>query len=931
MYFLDMEYRNICSYVAVLCACLLFGCSADQVSEHIETPVGVDPDTTLVGPVDSGLTVKSSIRFNEVDPVNLVYEDHEGDDAGWVELYNSADTAVNLQGLALSDSRGEPRKWEFGDVSVPPQSFVLVFLSGKDLPNFEAPHDSINMIGTGCWTWTDAQNEPIAGYSYANPLEGNSRNCFKVDGARRIGAVMKFGENEELGWSSISVFVGTNGGDKMDVVDLGNANELLLTGFISKDRVLSLRLTQSDIDDWKGYEITLTGTGDSTTTYRVGLPIGKNFPDLQNIYGTRFSPEANEVQEVTMNVSSYIVRNRGHEPHANFKLDKKEGVLYLTNAQGLLLDSVAYPELPLGKTWSYGLSVDGREGWGYADATPYGMTTGSIYAETPPKVSAELPPSGFYSEAFNVVFDSSKQVRCEQGGKLPTQTSTFTTSVSVSSTMVLRCASFVRNSIPGTVESRTYVFENQPSVPAVFIVTDPNSLFDPDTGIYMEGPNAQAADPHYGANYWLDKELPVFVELMEPQIKTPVFSENAGLQIFGNYSRMQKKKSVAIVFREKYGSKRLNYPLFPDFPELQKFKWFVLRNNGGNYGTNYIQDRLASSLSEGLGVDYQHGRAAIVFYNGEYYGIHNIREKSNEYYFETHYGYDPEEIDLLKADNAATSGSAVDYMALANWLESHHLDSEENYAYLSSLIDVDNFLNYVHTEVFVNNRDWPGNNLKKWRCNNPSTPWRWFLYDLDFGFGNSHSEYTNNIFEFISEENGESWPNGPEYTLLLRRLMENESFKASFINRMTALLSMNFALKRVKARIEMMMSEYDSEMARDQKRWGLSASHMRNGLNTLLSFAESRKSVLMNELVEFFDLGETVPVTLSSSGNGRVLVHGLPLDEKNMTIEFFAGQKIVLTAQPVNGGVFMGWNDGDISPMRVISPENVDSLMALFK
>ena len=40
----------------------------------------------------------------------------------------------------------------------------------------------------------------------------------------------------------------------------------------------------------------------------------------------------------------------------------------------------------------------------------------------------------------------------------------------------------------------------------VFLSADPNSLFDPDSGIYMEGNFAQAKEPHYGANYWLDKE-----------------------------------------------------------------------------------------------------------------------------------------------------------------------------------------------------------------------------------------------------------------------------------------------------------------------------------------------------------------------------------------------------------------------------------------
>ena len=911
---------------AALCVALFSGCSEDAPSTTSMEPVNENSGSSLL-PFVGG----APVVFTEVDPVNLTYKDHEGGDDGWVEVFNPADTAVNLAGLALTDAQTEPQKWVLGNVVVPPQSFMLVFLSRKNLPDFVPPHDTLNMMGPGCWTWTDAQNEDVAGFSYANPLEGRSRNCFKADGVSHVGAVMKFGDNEELGWSSISVFVGTGSTDPTDVLDMSAANELLLTGFISKDRVLSLRLAQPDIDDWKGYEITFMGTGDSTTTYRAMLPTGTTFPDLANIYGTRISPESKEMQEVTMDISSYIVRNRGHEPHASFKASKKGGSLYLVNAQSQILDSVAYPELPTGKSWALGTSSVGAMIWGYAESSPYGATLGVVSGELSPSPSAKLPPSGFYAQPVALAFDAGENVRCELGGAFPTELSPQVTSLVLDSTSVVRCASFVAGATPSPVETRTYLFESQPAVASVFVVGDPGAFFDPDTGIYMEGPNAQTAEPHYGANYWLDKELPVFVELFEPGVNSPAFAENAGFQIFGNYSRMQKKKSVAIVFREKYGNNRLKYPLFPEFPELKKFKWFVLRNNGGNYGSNYIQDRLASSITEGLGVDYQRGRPAVVYYNGEYYGIHNIREKSNEYYFETHYGYDPDEIDLLKADNSVTSGSAVDYVALMDWLETHHLDNDENYAYVASLMDVDNFMNYVHTEIFVNNRDWPGNNLKKWRCHNPGTPWRWFLYDLDFGFGNNHSEYKNNIFEFATAENGESWPNGPEYTLLLRRMLENEDFRAAFVNRMAVLLSMNFESGRILSRIDAMMSEMESEVARDQKRWNLNASHMKSGLDQLKTFASERQAIVMQELAEYFKLLETVSVTLSVEGGGRILVHGLPLDRPEMKIDFFTGLGISVTAMANGSEIFTGWSDGETSPTRVIMPENGVSYTAKFK
>lgn len=922
---------------AVLCAALfsiLSSCSFDNGSSENATPETSD-EASLIQKAFIG----GPIIFTEVDPINTVYEDHEGGDAGWVELYNTSTEPVNLQGLHLTKSFSNPAQWTFGDVEIAPQTFMLVYLSGKNLPDYVAPHDSASLIGPGCWTWTDAQNEGVAGESYSEPLDGKSKLCFTENGTRMFGARMRLGENEELGWSSISSFVGTGSSKSDDVLDISATNEILMHAYITKDRKVSFRLDQTGVDDWKGYEIVFTGTGDSSTVYRAILPQGKTFPDLSIIYGTRMSPQSQEKEEVTVKVFSYIARNRGHEPHASFKIKNEAGSLFLMNDSAQILAYVNYPSVPIGKSWSYGFysgNLDqGAEnvGWGYASSSPYSLSSEYVVANRSPDVDtlSALPPSGFYGTPFVVSFPVDENVRCEVGGKAPTELSPVVTELNISSTTSLRCASFVPGAVSGDIANRTYVFETAPSLPAVFLTGDPNSLFDPDTGIYMDGPNAAEAEPHYGANYWEDKEIPIFVELVEKGTSQPAFAENAGLKIFGNYSRANDKKSVAITFREKYGNKRLNYTLFPEFPELTKFKSFVLRNNGGNFKKDYFRDMLSSSLSEGLGVDYQRGRATVVYYNGEYYGIHNLRERSNEYYYETHYGYDPDNIDLLLADNSVDAGSSVDYQAMMDWLEDNHLDSDDNYASVASQIDVDNFMNYVQLEIFVNNRDWPGNNLKKWRIASPASLWKWFIYDTDYGFSNSISQFSNNIFEFAMAEDGDSWPNGPEYTLLLRRLMENPGFKTAFINRMTTLLSMNFDPSRVKARMAELMADIDGEISRDQERWGHNASYMESEYGRMSDFADERPELIVEELKEYFGLSETADVTLSVSGPGQILVHGLPIDVYPMTIKFFPELPVTISAVPTSGGIFAGWSDGETSATRTFVPGENSSFTAVFK
>ena len=540
----------------------------------------------------------------------------------------------------------------------------------------------------------------------------------------------------------------------------------------------------------------------------------------------------------------------------------------------------------------------------------------------------DFPQSGFFQKTFTIAFPDNKPLNCEIGGKPATKESPLVSTIQVDSSMAIRCADFSGKSASAEI-IRTYILEKNPDIATVFLTTDPNSLFDPDTGIYMEGPNAEEAIPHYGANYWLDKEIPVFIELIENNQNTPAFAKYAGLKIFGNHSRIHQKKSVAITFREKYGDKRLYYPLFPEFPELTVFKGFILRNLGNWFNKDYIRDKLATSLSEGLGVDYQRGRYAIVYYNGKYFGLHDLRERSNEYYFETHYGISHNNINLLKANNSVSAGTADDYIALIDWLRNHSLDIDSNYAYIASKIDIENYINYMQIEIFANNRDWPGNNLKKWNVINPKSRWKWILYDIDLGF--SYKDISNNIFTFLSSEGNVNYANNPKHTFLFRRLLESDNFKADFINRMMVLFQMNFNSSKILFQIENMMNKIKTEIPRDQKRWSLNDTKMAGQLDSIKLFAKERPANLIKHLREYFKLEETIPITLSVKGNGRILIHNLPLDNTHKTISFFKNFPVTILAEPQNGSVWHKWSDGDTNASKIILPEKENNITAIFK
>ena len=955
----------------------------------------VPGSSAAIPPASSAATViprfegNSPVFFSEVSPSNANLKDNDGNDPGWVEFYNSSDAPVSLKGFALTNDLSDPRRWVFGNATVPAKSFMVVFLSGKSYADYILPSDSLNLMGSDCSSesaaggmggmnfpgmgdWGGGMGGATGGNTSGNNVEnlpGKSSLCFNEGGSAQMGAVMKVAQGGDYS----RVVVKSNG------ANLSKVNQLVVRGFITKNHKIRVNFKEGDsLSNWGGKN--LRGTGDVSSVFYVRLDDNAKDLNRNKVTATTFATETQGSESTTIQVTSYIARNRGHEPHASFKVDKDGGALYFVNAEGAILDSVRFGAVPANASWSR----DGAGKWGFATPSPYGNTSGEVFAEQVQVAEVNIPPSGFYSSAVTVTFPAG--TRCEQGGKEPTANSPAAqTTMNISSTTVLRCRTYANGSYPSDEINRTYIFEQQPSLAAMFVTTDPLSMFSPDSGLYMTGNGASMMDPKKGANFWSNRELPVYVEFFEPgKPKTPAFGIMGDYKITGQYSRAKEKKSFAITLREEYGDKRLKYPLFPDYPELKKFKAFSLRNFGNNSGDDYLRDRLGTSMTEGLDVDYQRGRYVIVYYNGKYYGIHDLRERNNEYYYETKYGYDPNDIDLVATTSSGTdeaaAGSSADYKAMIEWLRSNSLSSDANYKKITDQIDIDNYINYMQAEMFLNNSDWPHNNMKKWRVASQKTKWKWFIYDVDFGFGVSYNTQNGNVFSYVTNENGTSgmggfnfgdfgggdwgggmggnpgggmggdfgggnWGGGnmggqqPQmaagastsvHTILMIRLLENEGFKNAFINRFSVLLSMNFSPERLLKRINDLQSQVESEMARDQQFWNYNASSMSNNLETIKNFAQTRQAKIRSEMESFFTLGSAVNMTLTAQGSGKILVDGLPLDQSTMQLTFYTGVPVTLTAKGETG-VFTGWSDGVKDATRKVNPGEVNSVTAVFK
>ncbi|RPI41412.1 MAG: hypothetical protein EHM46_06445, partial [Bacteroidetes bacterium] len=471
--------------------------------------------------------------------------------------------------------------------------------------------------------------------------------------------------------------------------------------------------------------------------------------------------------------------------HTDFKLDAGGEPIFLRDPGGRLVDSVRFPRMD--RNHSYGRDPGEQDKWVvFTMPTPGNANLGESYRGYLQDTIAFSRPGGWFPSPFQLTLtapQSADTIFYTLDGSEPGRSSSiFVNPVEVQTGAVVRARVLRSGYIPGKIFTRTFFPGDPHRLPVVAISTDPRNLWDPGYGIYVKGPGAETDFPYFNANFWQDWERPVHIEFYD-ETGVQGFSLDAGIRIFGGWSRGHPQKSLSIFARNEYGPGTISCPLFPG-RTYSGYESFVLRNSGNDWfgkdtesGTMF-RDVLMTGLTREMDLEYQEGRPSVVYINGEYWGIHNIREKINEHYLSSVSGIPPDSLDILESNQQVIQGSAAEYASLVSFLSANDISLKGNYEYVKQKMDVRNFIRYQVAQVYFDNRDWPGNNIKYWRPAVPWGKWRWIVFDTDFGFGlwDLNNVYRNTI-GFALETYGPDWPNPPWSTLLLRSLMENDEFR----------------------------------------------------------------------------------------------------------------------------------------------------------
>jgi hypothetical protein len=577
--------------------------------------------------------------------------------------------------------------------------------------------------------------------------------------------------------------------------------------------------------------------------------------------------------------------------HSNFKLNVSGETLFLTDNQGFLIDSISYSRQF--EDVSYGKNDTGTlvyfsnptPGEPNDEASSYRLAVGISYN----------PPPGIYNDYQMVELswhDSSAVIHYTLDGSEPDENSDiYGGPIGIVNNTIIRTKIWAAGYLPGWIETATYLIGDTFNLPVFSLVTDPINLWDDVRGIYVEGTNGITGYcSDIPVNWNQDWERPVSLEFFGNSGTRKLFADG-GIKIHGGCSRTAPMKSFGYLSRNEYGSNELRYPFFREKEDVTWFKDLIFRNSGNDFWYTMMRDGIIQAVAKSnMDIDKQAFEPVILFLNGEYWGIYNLREDVNEHYFRSNFGIPPEEIDLLKTYNQVVSGTGIYFANLESYMESHNLAVQANYDYVADQIDINEYINYQITEMFFANRDWPGNNQKYWRHRTTNGKWRWIMFDMDYTWGLYDFNPAIDMFTFCTATDEPGWPNPPGATFLFRKLLENRGFREQFIMTYMMHLNTTFQPANVIHFIDSMQTtiydEFPAHIARWSQPWSM--DQWNANVEELRNFARMRPDYVWNNMKNYFFLGPVISLSMeypdTAAGNKFVRWNINEYDEYSETI-----------------------------------------------
>ena len=642
--------------------------------------------------------------------------------------------------------------------------------------------------------------------------------------------------------------------------------------------------------------------------------------------------------------------------HADFRLESGKGcTLYLFKGK----DAEPVDSLPAdmkkmpAPDVAFGRETDGADKWGYqVTPTPGKANTGEICDAKHILGAPVFGKEGFVTSdgaAFQLELslpDGAPEgtvIRYTTDGSEPTSKSTkYTNPINIGKTKVIRAKLFCDGWLSPMSTAQSYIFHpREITLPIFSVQTNDKYLNDKEIGLFANNNSKEDKKTH-------DWRRPVMIEFFPVGSDNSAFNQLGETRIQGGQSRSNALKSMVFYANKRFDPdhKRYSYEFFPDQkPGITEFKSFSLRDGGNDFGDLYFRDLIIQRTMAGhVDLDWQAGHSAVLYINGEYMGMLNIRERSNEDNIYSNYNgledIDMVEISHEKVDNVDQfleefKGSEDE--TFYNAFKAFYSEKGHTKAEYEQWMDVSEYLNIMIMNLFYGNIDFPGNNIVFWRPNDDDTEsglpkiWRFIVKDTDFGLGLYGRQNNYNTIDLLynpANHPNDNWAFTEPATRLIKNMLEDKDILDMFIDKCCVYMGDFMNAKGTGEIIDIIKAEAMDEFVAHRAKYPTWSGNSRNEINDKFEMAKkwlagytesswwgtttykSRPDNFLDFLSAQYNLGTAFPVTINKGVADMpedVTVNGIKLSEGVFDGKLFPNRQLTITATAPEGKTIAGW------------------------
>ena len=747
--------------------------------------------------------------------------DCEGDYGDWIELYNTTNRSIDLDGYSITDDPKKPYAFVFSkDTFIPANGYLLIFCDGKNKTDAQGMIHTGFSLGTLDEKLTLFAPDRTVTDSVEIPNMPDNISCGRVKDENnfRFFARPTPGEPNNTPWTKLSADLKPDINDGVLISEVMSASSSKKNDFVN-DYIEIYNSTDSDVN-LKGYAISQI-PGDPFFTFPdVTLKSGK--------YLVIFC-------DGTTNLSP-------KELHAPVKISTGGERFYLINSSGRVCDDFASGKCRYGMS-SGRIGNDTSQRVFFATPTPGKANKGQHYSAYTPVPSVNKK-GGLVNSGTSIKLsapDGCVIYYTLDGSKPNTDSKVYNNKndkIVIEENTVLRAVALKDGCAISDCTTQTYFIDNPHSLPIVCVSGSPGTLTG-SIGILTAKENFS--------------EYPVHVEYFDRACQKAV-EFDCGARHVGKNSLLRDQKALKLMLREIYGQKTVSYNFFYDCKGAPTtFSSLLLRASGQDQDVGKMRDAFVAALLRGQNItDYQEFCPCALYINAQYWGLYYIREPLNDGYILNHYGLERGSYDLIRAQSVAQEGSINEYNELTKYCEKNDLTDPECYNYICSVVDIDSLINFWVIETYLCNPD--TGNIRCFKSKDGK--WKWIPFDFDVCMYNVSMTKYNYIKLYLLNPEGHGF--GRENNAIIRNLLKNPDFRDRFLTLYCWHIRHTFAPERTLSILDQFTSNIDGEIKLNYERWKYPTYNYwkRTGPDALREFLKAMPDAAMLQLKTSFNLSQ---------------------------------------------------------------------------